>query len=143
MARWLTVLLTIAGVGVCLAGCGDEANVKGYLEPLRVVERTEFYLKGLRDDNLPRPDFSAGRDITVSQCRLLIQTSLPTSINTDVKDASIRQQAISKVEQLQTVFEEEVWRAALASPVERDKAIAGCGQCLAIVDEIGKLLGGK
>ena len=143
MLRTVTGFLVVAGAAFWLVGCSDEANVKGYLEPLRVVERMQFYLKALRDENLPRPDFSVGQDLSVSQCRLLIQTSLPTSIKTDVKDASVREQAISKVEQLQTVFEQEVWQAAAASPIERDKAIAGCDQCLAIVDEIGKLLGGK
>jgi len=143
VTRWVTGLLTIATVGACLVGCGDEADLKSYAEPLRVAERTALYLQGLRDKNLPRPDFVASRDITFSESRALIDITLPSAISTGVKDAALKTQLTGKVEELQLAFRDQVVSAVSGESIERDKAAAGCDHCLAIVDEIRKLLGGK
>jgi len=143
VTRWLTGLLTIASVGICFVGCGDEADLKSYSEPLRVAERTALYLQGLRDKNLPRADFVASRDITFSESRALIDITLPSAISTGVKDAALKNQLTGKVEELQRVFQDQVVSAVSGESIERDKASSGCDRCLAIVAEIRKLLGGK
>jgi len=143
VTRWLMGLLATASVGVFFSGCGDQADLKSYAEPLRVAERTALYLEALRDKNLPRPDFVASRDTTFSESRALIDITLPSAIGTGVRDAELKTQLTGKVEELQRVFQDQVVSAVTGGSVERDKASAGCDQCLAIVEEIRKLLGGK
>ena len=130
------------GAAVCLAGCGDDANLEDYSEPLRVVERTEFYLTGLKDKRLPLPDFDGNNDLALSFSGELVRLALPAAVGSGIKDASRKEQALAKCEQLKQVFTEQVDTPARVDPPQVDKAIAGVEQCLAIVAEVKDILGG-
>jgi hypothetical protein len=125
-----------------LAGCGDDANLEDYSAPLRVIERTEFFLTGLKDQKLPSPGFDPPNDLALSYSGELIRVELPSALAGGVKDESRKQQVIAKCEQLKQLFAEQVDAPAQADPPQIDKAIAGVEKCLALVSEIKAVLGG-
>ena len=135
-------MLGVLGAAVCLAGCGDDANLEDYSAPLRVVERTELYLTGLKDKKLPSPDFDGNNDLALSFSGELVRLTLPGAVAGGIKDASRKEQALAKCEQLKQVFDEQVDTPARADPPQVDKAIAGVEQCLEIVGQIKSVLGG-
>ena len=135
-------MLGVLGAAVCLAGCGDDANLEDYSAPLRVVERTELYLTGLKDKRLPLPDFDGNNDLALSFSGELVRLTLPGAVGSGIKDASRKEQALAKCEQLKQVFDEQVDTPARADPPQVDKAIAGVEQCLEIVGQIKSVLGG-
>jgi len=140
--RQLLAMCGVLGAAACLAGCGDDANLEDYSAPLRVVERTELYLTGLKDKKLPSPDFSPSNDLALSFSGELVRLTLPAAVADGIKDASRKQQAADKCEQLKKVFDEQVDTPARADPPQIDKAVAGVEQCLAIVAEVKDMLGG-
>ncbi len=142
MIRQLLVMCGLLGAAACLAGCGDDANLEDYSAPLRVVERTEFYLTGLKDKRLPSPDFDGNNSLALSFSGELIRLTLPAAVDSGIKDASRKQQAADKCEQLKKLFDEQVDAPARESPPQIDKAVAGVEQCLAIVAEVKDMLGG-
>lgn len=142
MKRQLLCVLWIFGGAVCLAGCGDDADLEDYSAPLRVVERAELYLTGLKDKKLPSPNFDPPNDLALSYSGELIRVSLPMALADGISDASRKQKVLAKCEQLKQLFAEQVDASAHADPPQIDKAIAGVEQCLAIVAEIKAALGG-
>lgn len=142
MMRAFLGCAVVLGAAFCLAGCGDDADLEDYSAPLKVVERTERYLTGLKDKKLPSPDFSPSNDLVLSYSSELIRVVLPAAMAGGVKDASRKQQAAEKCEQLKQVFAEQVDTPARTSPPQIEKAIAGVEQCLTLTGELRDLLGG-
>ena len=73
MKRLLASVVCMMGGVVLLAGCGDDANLEDYSAPLEVIERTEFFLTGLKDQKLPSPGFDPPNDLALSYSGELIR----------------------------------------------------------------------
>jgi hypothetical protein len=142
MTRAFLGAVVALGTTFCLVGCGDDAGLEDYSAPLKVVKRVEIYLTGLKDKKLPSPDFSPSNDLALSYSGELIRVVLPAAMAGGIKDASRKQQAADKCEQLKQIFDEQVDEPARASPPQIEKAVAGVEQCLTLTGELRDLLGG-
>ena len=140
MRRLIAWWVGLAG-GLALLGCGDSADLKGYAEPKRVAERTEFYLNGLKKQ-LAKPDYDPVNDPAISVSAELITQSLPSAIQTKVTNESTKQEALAKCEQLKKVFAEKVRAPIDAEPRDLNAAGTGTDECLEIARQVTKLLGG-
>ena len=139
--RLVGVLAVLVAVG-WLGACGDDSNLRGYSQPLRVVERTVFYLETARDRHLSREDYQVSNDPSISGARDNIKIAFPSAVRKHVKDAAVREQVLAKLKQLDDVFEQRVWATASSSPADRQEASDGCDECLRILGEVKQLLGG-
>jgi len=142
MVRRFVGVLAVLVAGAWLGACGDDSSLRGYSQPLRVVERTVFYLESLRDRHLLREDYQISNDPSISGARDTIRITFPSAIRKHVRDAAVREQVLAKLQQLDDVFEQRVWLPASRSPADRQEASDGCDQCLRIVGEVKQLLGG-
>jgi len=142
MVRRVVGVLAVLVAGSWLGACGDDSSLRGYSQPLRVVDRTVFYLETVRDRHLPREDYQVSNDPSISGARDNIKIAFPSAIRKHVKDAAVREQVLAKLRQLDDVFEQRVWAPASSRPADRPEASDGCDQCLRILAEVKHLLGG-
>lgn len=122
-------------------GCGDEAELKSYSEPLRVLNRTEKYLKVLQE-KLARDDYSPVQEPGVQRSSQLIKTNLEYSFGAKLEDEQAKERLAPKLQDLQKVFDEQVSTPIYADPPDLPKARAGVEQCLDIVAQMKSILGG-
>ena len=122
-------------------GCGDEAGLESYSAPLRVLNRTEKYLKVLQE-KLARGDYSPVQEPGVERSSQLIRTHLEYALGAKLKDEQAKQRVAPKLDQLQQVFDQQVSTPIYAGDPDLPKARAGVERCLAIVAEMKGMLGG-
>ena len=137
--RWCKPLFLVV-LSAMMGGCGDEAHLKEYSEPMRVVNRAERYFTVLQD-KLASPDYSPANEAGIAGTTELVNVVLPYSLTKKLKDASARQQIAPKLDQLQQVFGEEVRRPIYADPPQLDRARTGVQQCLDIIGQMKGVLG--
>ena len=133
--------------GGCLAaaplvGCGgDEARLKSHSDPLRAVQRTETSLLRLRE-TLTAADYSPVDEPVLATAANVIQTQLPYALGPKLGDAALKQQVDPQFAQLQKVFQERVMDPLWAEQRNLEAGRAGVEECLKLVGQLKKTLGG-
>jgi hypothetical protein len=141
VTRQLSWLWMAAVGGLVWGGCKDSAGMKGYTQPLRVVERTEMYLNNVKT-KMAADDYAAANEPEIGMAEELIRQVLPYSLQSKMEDGSTKQEALAKLTELQKVFAEQVHEPAWASPPDLGKARPGVEACLKLVGELKNTLGG-
>jgi len=134
--------MAIGSVGwLTFVGCGKGADLKGYSQPLEAVNRAELWI-GRLQGAMAQPDYTPVREMFLGRVESIVDVELPYSLGQKLKDASLKQQIDPHIEQLQSVFKEQVHEPLFADPMDLDQARAGVDECLGIVRQIKEILGG-
>jgi hypothetical protein len=138
VARQL-IWLAIVGLGGLV--CKDSGGMKGYTQPLRVVERTQMHLARLQE-KVAADDYRPVEEPAIGGSEELIHEILPYSLKNKMADGSTKQEALAKLAELQKVFDEQVKAPAYADPPDLAKVRPGVAESLKLLGELKKILGG-
>ena len=140
MARqsaWLAVGMMICAIAI---GCGGKGSIKAETDVVNVIDRLEQALTSLQG-KLGEPSYTHQMDGAFSISRSLIKDKLPYMI-ANATNEKARQAGTAKVEELQQVFQEQVFDLLAGPSRDLGKAADGVGQCLSVVSELRKAVGG-